>query len=455
MSGADVEAIVVGAGIAGLAAARELAAAGVDPLVVDPGARPGGVMQTEEVDGYRIETGPNTFQAKPAFCAFASRHGLWDSLQTASPETRRRWLHHGGRLVELPHGIGSAIGTPLLSGRAKLRLLGEPFVSRGAGRDESVDAFVARRLGPEVATNLVGAFLTGVYAGDERELGAAAVFPGLVEWEERHGSVVRGAIAAGLARRRSGERGRPGTWSWDGGLGGLPSALAAALPTPPRLGSCVSSIDRDGDGYRVTISGRHGEEEIRARDVVLATPATPAARLLERVAPEAAKVLAAIDYAPIAAVGLGADPRRVRGAVEGFGFILPRASGTKLLGCLFMSRLFPGRAPEGRELLHCMLGGVRWREATDASDDELVGVLLDDLDATLGLEEAPRTLRIQRWPRAIPQPGVDHPARIAAARRAVAECAGLELAGGYLQGVSVADSLTSGVEAARALGERS
>jgi oxygen-dependent protoporphyrinogen oxidase len=454
VSGAgEVEVLVVGAGLAGLAAARELAAAGVRPRVVDAGSRPGGVVQTDSVAGYRVEAGPNTLLARPAFCAFASRHDLWPALVVASPESRRRSLFQDGRLVALPQGPVGALSTPLLSTAGKWRLLAEPFVRRGDPTGESVHDFCARRLGPEVASELVGAFLTGVYAGDERRLGVEAVFPALARLEREHGSLLRGALVEALLRKRDGAgegdgRGRPGTWSSPGGLGAFASRLAAGLPEPVFTETRVTRLAREEGAWRVELSGPSGGESVRARDVVVAVPAFAAAELLASLAPDAATALAGIEYAPIVALALGAEPAKVRSAIEGFGFLVPRSAGLALLGCLFMSRLFPGRAPEGRELLHCMLGGVRWPEAVTLPDDVVVGRALADLDRTLGLEAAPETVGVRRWPRAIPQPDVDHVRRIAEIERRVRALPRLWLAGSYLAGVSVADTLASGVRAA-------
>ncbi len=457
MSRDDVDVVVVGAGVAGLAAARELAAAGRAPVVVDANPRPGGVMQTDPVDGYRVETGPNTFQAKAPFCDFATRHALWPELTPSQSESRKRWLLRGGRLVELPHGLASAVTTPLLSTRAKLRVLAEPFLPGGDPTRETVDDFITRRLGAEASRELVGAFLTGVYAGDERRLGAEAVFPGLVAWERSHGSLVRGALA-GLVKRLArgeqdaGEKARPGTWSGRDGLGSFADALAAGLPAPVHQRTCVRELAREGPGFRLGLEGPDGEWVLRARQVIVATPAFAAGALLEDVAPEAAEALSRIEYAPIVAVGLGVDPEQVRETIEGFGFIAPRSEGGKLLGCLFMSRLFPGRAPEGRELLHCMLGGVRWPEAVREPDDVVLAALHEDLDRALGLRVTPQTLTVHRWERAIPQPDREHVHRMTELRRRIA-VPGIVLAGSYLAGVSVADTLESGVAAAAALVE--
>lgn len=447
----SIEVLVVGAGVAGLAAARDLAAAGVEPLVVDAGSAPGGVMQTGEADGYRVEAGPNTFQAKAPLCAFATRHELWPHLVESAPESRRRSIFRDGRLISLPHGPVGAIGTPLVSTRAKLRLLAEPFLRRGDPTGESVHEFVSRRLGPEVATELVGAFLTGVYAGDERELGIEAVFPALAELEVAHGSLLRGGLARAFGSRRRDdpeEPARRGTWSSPAGLGDLARAMADGLPVPVRLQTRVTGLERDGSSWRIELSNGTDEEVVVARHVVVATPAYAASELLGPVEPAAATILAAIEYAPIVALGLGVDPADVRGDIDGFGFIVPRSAGARLLGCLFMSRLFEGRAPAGRELLHCMLGGVRSPGVVDLDDGEVVSATLADLDRALGLRAPPQTIALHRWPRAIPQPGREHVRQVAEALHCVHDLPGLTLAGSYVAGVSVADTLASGCAAA-------
>ncbi|MEE2672499.1 MAG: protoporphyrinogen oxidase [Myxococcota bacterium] len=444
MSSADVEVLVVGAGVAGLAAARDLAAAGMRPLVVDANPQPGGVMQTLAVDGYRMEAGPNTFQARASFCAFADRHDLWPGLVEAAPESRRRSIFRAGRLVEVPGGPLGMLSTPLLSTGAKLRTLAEPFTRRGDPTGESVHDFIARRLGSEVATEVVGAFLTGVYAGDERELGVEAVFPALAELERSHGSLARGGLAGLFGSRAAAERGRPGSWSAPDGLGVMAELLAAGLPEPVQTGASVKALSRAEGGWHVDL----GDEIVHARHVVIATPAYAAARLLSTIDSAAAELLSGIVYAPVVALGFGVRPGDVKGAVEGFGFIAPRSSGLKLLGCLFMSRLFPGRAPEGHELLHVMAGGMRWPESVELPDDIVVEQILADLDRTLGLAGEPRPVAVRRWERAIPQPGREHVRQIAQVVRRLDDLPGLQLAGGYLAGVSVADTLASGVHAA-------
>jgi oxygen-dependent protoporphyrinogen oxidase len=445
----DVDALVVGAGIAGLAAARELERRGAEVVVVDPADAPGGVMRTDAVDGHRIERGPNTVLLRAPFWQALEQLGLGTQMVRASPASRSRWLLRSGRLVPVPRGPLDLVRTSLLSGAAKRRLLREPFVARGDGSGETVAEFVARRLGPEVVEALVGPFLTGVYAGDERRLGAEAVFPSLVEAERGHGSVVRGLLAGALRRGRP--RGRSGTYSHAGGLGGLADAMAAGLRSPLQLGTRVRAIAPDRSSVRVELEDASGAQSWTARRLVLATPSSVAGPLLRNVDAEAARWVGSVDYAPIVALALSAAPGTLRHAPSGFGFLVPRGEGRGLLGCLFMSELFPDRAPPGRRLMHCMLGGVRAPGLVDLEDAELVALACEELDTPLGLDASPAVLSVRRWPRAVAQPVPGHRAALAAARGAVAARGPIALAGGYTDGVSVPDAFLSGVAAAAQL----
>jgi oxygen-dependent protoporphyrinogen oxidase len=339
--------------------------------------------------------------------------------------------------------------TPLLGAGGKLRLLAEPFVRRRDACEESVAEFVSRRLGRQVATALVGPFLTGVYAGDERELGAEAVFGGLTALERRFGSLALGGLVSLLARR--GPRGRRGVWSAAHGLGPLARQLAARLPEPPALGARVTSLSFEDSGWRLSMTSAAGDTQVRARRVVLALTAFEAAALLRGVDARAAELLDGIVYAPVVSLPLGLAHAALATPVEGFGFLAPREAGLHLLGCLYMSRLFPDRAPRDHELLQCMLGGVRWPGALEEPEDVLEARACEDLDRLLGLRDAPKGLGAARWARAIPQPGREHPRRLAELRARVSALPGLALAGAWVAGVGVADCFASGVRAAREL----
>ena len=446
MGDPEVGVVVAGAGIAGLAAALQLQLAGEDVLVVDASDRPGGVMRTDHVSGYVIERGPNTTHIKAPMLKFVRTHGAEKSLLAAQPASKKRWIYDAGGLQPVPMGPIALARTPLMSATGKLRLLAEPFIRRSNASDESVAEFFTRRLGKQVVEGLVGPFLTGVYAGDERELGAEAVFPSLVEMERKSGSIVLGALGSMFRKR---PRGLRGSHSAAEGLGPFARSLAERLVEPVALENRVAAIRRDGDRWLVITSGPAGERRVRAKRVVLATPADAAAEILRGVSTDLADDLAAIQYAPIVGIPLGVDPNALREKIDGFGFLVPRRAEIKLLGCLYMSQLFPSRAPAGRELLQCIVGGMRWPEAFELSDEEVVKQVYADLDQILGLSEEPRVLAVTRWRQAIPQPGRDHVARIARIRKQLAELPGLALAGAYLGGISVSDSCESGLNAAR------
>jgi len=454
-SAPSVDVAVVGAGIAGLAGALELRDAGFRVAVLESALVPGGVMGTAEIRGYRIEVGPNTVQVKGAMRAFLERHDLTGGLVPASPASRHRFLVRGGRLEPVPLGPLGLLRTPLLSTRGKLRLLREPFVPVGRPHEETVAEFLGRRLGPEAVRALAGPFLTGIYAGDERRLGAAAVFPALVEMEEEAGSLLRGALRR--SRRPVGPAGLRGSFSYRGGLGGLARALASRLGEALHLGARVEEIaprpESAGGGFELGYASPGASGRLAARALLLATPAPEAARLLEPVAPQTARALASVRYAPIVSVAVGVDPRACREPITGFGFLVPREEELSLLGCLFMSQLFAGRAPAGRELLTCMLGGERWPEAVHVPDRELARRIQADLERVLGLRDQVEVLHVHRYPRAIPQPGVGHPAAMEEAEAALGD-APVALAGSWRAGVAVADSLASGTRAAEQLASR-
>jgi len=445
----DVGAVVVGGGVAGLAAALELEKSVSEVVLFDGSDRPGGVLRTDHVSGFVVERGPNTLQLKAPLLAALREWGLEGALVRALPASRRRYVWSNGELRPVPLSPVGFATTGLLSFRGKLRLLAEPFVRGREFAGESVDEFVRRRLGREALDRLVAPFLTGVYAGDEEQLGAEAVFGRLVEHERRFGSIALGGAVALLARR--GAHGLSGTWSAPDGLGPFARHLAERLTEPPAQGARVAALARDGNAWRLEVESAGGFSEVRTGRVVLAAPAPEAAALLAGVEPRAAELLGGVRYAPIVALPLGVPRSALGRPADGFGFLVPRGAAASLLGCLFMGQIFPGRAPRGHELLHCMLGGARWPEAVEEPDDVLRQRACRDLERVLGLSEEPEDLGVTRWPQGIPQPGRDHVGRISEIRARLSAHPGLGLAGSYLDGVAVADAFASGLRAAREL----
>ncbi len=448
--------VIVGAGISGLSAAWFLHRKGFPVRILEAGDRVGGVIDTESVDGYRVERGPNSTMQKPgtpddALGRIVEQTGLADRLLEAAPAARKRFVMRNRRLMSLPGSPREGITTKLFSWPAKLRLLAEPFIGR-ARDEETVAQFVTRRLGREFLDYAVAPFISGVYAGDPAALSVRAAVARIYALERDHGSLIRGAIALRKLGRGAGmPAGR--LVSFDEGMAVLPAAVAAALPAGAvETGRRVEALTRDGGGWRVRCGGPGGATEIAARHVVLAAPAAATAELIAPLAPEAATLLRAIPYAPIVSAGLGYARDQVTHPLDGFGFLVPRVEGVRTLGGLFSSTLFPGRAPDGRVLITAFIGGTTDPEAVALGDDAVTGAIASDLAAALAIDGAPAPVRISRYQAAIPQYTIGHLDRIAGIDAQLATLPGLHLRASWRDGVSVSDCIRNGEKLAESLG---
>ena len=448
--------IIIGGGISGLAAAHWLREQGCDVRLFEQGERAGGVMRSERVEGFLLEHGPTSLMTNHAdVFHLCERLGLTDRQMEANRLAKRRYLMKNGRLRPLPLGLIPFVRTPLWSGRAKLRLLAEPFIPPYRGdQEESVAQFVARRFGRELLDYGFDPFVSGVYAGDPERLSMQSTFSRLVEWERSSGSVIKGAL---FGRRKRPPAPPPMTrrlFSFKEGVAELPLAMARALGDSLQFKSRAVRLQPFNDGWRLDIEQAGSMRPYHARAVVLATPAAATAMLLEPLAPQASRALQAIAYAPIVIVFLGVQQQDVRHPLDGFGCLLPGREGSKLLGSLWSSTIFPGRAPEGMVALTNYVGGAKRPHLVEKSDDELIALTLEELRRWLGVSGAPRLARVVRWPRAIPQYTIGHADRLAAVEQGVAKWPTLALAGNYLRGVSVPDCIIQAKEMADRLAAR-
>jgi len=435
MPDTPLDCLVVGAGISGLASAWFLARRGLNVRVLEAANELGGVMHSLRDRGFLVETGPNSTLARGgAFDEIVRGLGLAPELLVANPAASRRYVVQHGAPVALPGNPLAFFTTPIFSIGAKLRIFTEPF-HRRADTEETIAQFVRRRLGPEFLDWAIDPFVSGVYAGDPERLSVRAAVPKIYALEAQHGSLIVGALSRMLRGRAGGPQPGGRLVSFRGGMQTLPVAIARELGERVMPGAAATGLARAGDGWIAQTAGR----EHRARQVVLALPAHAAAKLLEPLSAIAARELAAVVYAPIAAVGLGFRRAQIRHALDGFGMLIPRRENRKTLGVLFSSTLFPGRAPDDCALLTAFIGGARHPGIAQVDDEAVIEQILADLRPLLGIEGAPVMTRVTRWARAIPQYELGHLERLARLDAALAALPGLQLRANYRDGISVAD----------------
>jgi oxygen-dependent protoporphyrinogen oxidase len=440
MSGERLDVVVVGGGISGLTAAFRLRRGGLRVAVLEAAERVGGAIETFSDGVWRFEMGPNTVLENDESVGRLIRDaGLAEEKIVAAPKAKKRYLCKGGRLVPLPGGPGGFLTTPLFPLGAKLSLLREPWIGGPPeGAEESIGQFVRRRLGTAFLDYAVGPFVSGVYAGDPERLSVRWAVPKIHSLERDHGSLIRGALA-----RRKGPAPGGAMISFREGLAELPRRLAREIGDV-RTGVAAQRVARTGDGFRVeTAAG-----PVEAARLVLAVPSDAAARLLDEATQGASRLLAEIPYAAVAVVSLGWRREEVGHPLDGFGFLAPRKEGLRVLGCLFPSEIFPGRAPAEHVALAAFGGGRTDPEFAAWDDDRIASTVLGELRGPLGLRGEPAFRLVRRWPRAIPQYEVGHGRFVERAKEIETALPGLRLAGNFVGGVSVPDCIRRGTAVA-------
>jgi oxygen-dependent protoporphyrinogen oxidase len=438
--------IIIGAGISGLVAAHRLKRMGREVLLIESKDRAGGLIDSEDAEGFLIERGPNSLRGTHEFLDLIEELDLAAELITADPGAPA-YVYAAGELQAVPMGLSALIKTRLISNSSKLRLLREPFVKkRNQNGEESVASFVRRRLGDEILERLVAPFLSGVYAGNPDLLSIQACFPKLAEFEVEAGSILRGALRAPRAPRKQRERPKRSLrpyrlCSFRRGLITLPKALAEAIGRSLLIGASVKTIKSPSPLFIVNVNHNQEQKTFEAPTLIVAAPSFTAAKLLNECAPEISTLIADVPYASLASVPLAYRHDQVIRRLDGFGFLAPRGEGIRTLGSIWNSSLFTERAPDGWVCATNFIGGATDPEAAKLNDLELIQIVHHDLQKVLGIEGEPKRLPITRYDRAIPQYNIGHSERVAKVEAALHNHRGLWLAGNYLRGVSLGDCI--------------
>jgi oxygen-dependent protoporphyrinogen oxidase len=439
---------VVGAGIAGLTAAHRLKRRGYRVVVYEASERAGGVIRTERREGYVAELGPNSLAAGNAAVAeLLTQLGLDSSRIEAQREAKKRYIVRKGKLVALPMSPSQLLTTRLLSNGAKLAIFGEPMVEPGdSPMEESVATFVRRRFNQEVLDYVANPFVGGIFAGDPEQLSARHALPRLHDLEHTHGSVMKAMGQMLRAGRGTGGLAGPTLVSCRGGLQEITDALARELRPELRFKAPTTQIRLGPKGW--TVSAAYQAAELYDA-VIYAAPAHRVDEMdFDFEGADRVKTLASIDHPPVAVLALGFRREDVGHKLDGFGFLVPDVERRNVLGVIFSSTLFPGRAPEGHALLTAFVGGVRNPDLANADLSTLTARVLDDLRLLLGVRGEPTFRASHLWPKAIPQYTLSYGRFREIMDDAERRNPGFALAGSYREVVAVGDVVASAGEAA-------
>ncbi|HEX5645866.1 MAG TPA: protoporphyrinogen oxidase [Nitrospira sp.] len=463
--------VIVGGGISGLATAfalQEQAAAKGLPLqctVLESDSSWGGKIVTHRIGDLVTEAGPDSFLSqKHAGLELCTKLGLTDQLINTNETGKRAFVLHGGRLHELPEGLvsfvpkqlGPFLRSGLLSWAGLARMGLDVLIPRGpSDGDESLASFFRRRFGTEAFERVLEPLMAGIYAGDAEQMSLKATFPRFFELEQRHGSIIRGMTAEKKQAPPISPSGPKRTMfvSLKNGLSDLVTALRVRLEQQGvecRLGCRVDALrvrsHQPGRWmYDLILNERPA---VSTESLVLATPAYVSADLLRPLTPIAGGLLERIPYASTATVAMAYPAELVAGAVEGFGFVVPRIEGRDLIAATWTSLKWPHRAPAGQVLIRCYVGGVGREAVLQLDDAKLVATVRAELSALCGIKAEPSYVEVNRWWKAMPQYTLGHLNRLEQLDAALSRYPGLALTGAGYRGVGIPDCIRDGALAA-------
>ncbi len=454
--------VIIGGGIAGLAAAVHLQAGAkvygkeLDILVLEKSNRIGGKILTEKIGDFLVEAGPDSFlPEKVQTVQLAKQIGLEAELLPSNDQFKGTFIYSRGRLHALPEGVMLMVPTmfrpmvtsTLISWPGKLRMGMEMFIPRRRQQgDESLASFVTRRLGRECLEKIAEPLVAGIHTSNPDNMSVMATFPRFLQMEQKSGSLIRGMLAAmknrphatlsGPAKGTSGAPKMTYFMSFRKGMQELSDACATYLgPKVVRLGTSVNTIEPRGKGYAVTLAGG---EVIEADQVMIGTPAYDTAEMIKGFAPDAAIQLEKIDWSSSANVSIAFRRSDVKVPLKGFGFIIPKLEGRKINAATYSSIKWSYRAPEDVVMLRAFVGGGNREDLVyDLDDAAMIKSVLAELDVILGLKAEPQLSKVYRWYKGMPKYTVGHLDRMDLLDRTIASSPGIHLIGCSYRGIGI------------------
>ena len=431
-----VQALVVGGGISGLVCAHTLRKAGLDAHLFEASPRPGGVIQSIARDGFLLELGPQSFSGTAPLRALFQDLAISDQVVQA-PEQAPRYVLVDGALRPVPLSPPALFTSSLIDASTKWALVRD-LIGKSAppDADESVAAFVRRKFSQQLLDRLVGPFVSGVYAGDPERLSLRSAFPSLHDAEKSVGSIIRGMLRA--SKTKTGPSERPTLLGFRDGNETLIRALSNILGPSLHPGASITGVSvGNGGSFDVQFEAHGSSESISTKSLILAAPTSVTGKLLSHLDPSFESLLALTEYAPVAVVSLGYRISDIGRSLHGFGFLVPRSAGLRVLGTVWNSSLFPGRAPKGHALLTSFVGGATDPSAASLPAAGLTSLVHSEISPILSISAEPVFSNVTVWPRALPQYNLGHSDRLAAAAKLLRNHPGIWLAGNYLRGPAI------------------
>ncbi|MEL7534228.1 MAG: protoporphyrinogen oxidase, partial [Bacteroidota bacterium] len=387
----NTEYLVLGAGISGLTAAFRLVKAGKEVALLERNARVGGAIYSLRQEGFIFEKGANSMASHEAVIALAKELAIDDALIDASLHAPKRFIARDQKIHEVAPSLKFLFSSKLLSTRAKLRLIKEPFVKSQSPPGETVAEFFVRRLGRENYEYLLNPVIGGIYAGQPESLEMQSVFPQLIQWEAEHGSLFQGI----KAQQKAGQKRR--IVSFQNGMDFLPRALAEYLGKEVLLERKVLNIEKDNRGYIVSCEAKGQIETYRCRFLISSLPAHQG-DVFAQLNPRLSQLLLEIPYVPMGIVHLAFEAQQLTHLPQGFGFLLPERESKDLLGVIWNSSVFPTHFPSEQKVFTLFVGGSRTLLHSKQQLDEMIPEVLAKFRAYLGIEAQASHLSSFFWP---------------------------------------------------------
>lgn len=429
--GKENNVLVLGGGISGLAVAWNLYKEGIPFKLIEKKAETGGVISSQIAHDTVLDFGPNSFRDRDGSIRhLATEVGLKDEIVQISEAFKTRFIIRDRKLLAVTPSPLTLLTTKVISGKAKLRVLAEPFISKGTSEDESMGTFLERRIGKEAVEYLVDPVFSGIYAGDIYRISKKEILPKLAENEQKFGSIVMGALRS----KREKPEIKPMVLTFKKGIQQLTDAISIEL-SDHILNEEVTGIRKTESGFEVETS----EQKYQAEKVISCLPAHSLSSVLHGFDPALSKTLRTIDYAPMLSTQVIFNAEDIELPRSGFGFLIPRKENIRLLGAIWKSSIFPALTSEGKTHFTLMTGGAH--DLGILSDDvqEVEHHVLSEFSELMHTSSKPEFVKSKLWQKAIPQFHVGYEAIRSELKRAEGKNPGFYVGGNYRWGVSVPD----------------